>query len=98
MATITLLGELQSIAGERFLFRGPNDSPDAACAPCKLKGTCFNLEPQLVYEVKQVREKTHPCFLHEGGLVHVVEVEKAAQEVIVPARGLVEGQSMIYPE
>jgi hypothetical protein len=98
MATITLLGELQSSVGQRFQFVGPNDAADAACAPCKLKGACFNLDPGEVYEVMQVRDKTHPCYLHEGGRVHVVEVDRATHDVIVPARGLVEGQSMIYPE
>ena len=98
MATITLHGELQAKVGERFLFVGPNDGPDAACAPCKLKGACFNLDPGEVYEVATVREKTHPCYLHEGGRVRVVEVERAEHDVIVPARGLQEGESMLYPE
>lgn len=98
MATITLLGELQAQVGERFLYAGPNDGPDAACAPCKLKGTCFNLEPGEVYQVAAVRDKAHPCYLHERGVVRVVTVEKAEHDVIVPARGLVEGESMPYPE
>lgn len=96
--TISLLGPLQANAGERFIFLGPNEGPGAACEPCKLKGACFNLEPGEVYDVKAVRDKTHPCYLHEGGIVHVVEVERAAQSVIVPARGLTDGQSLVYPE
>ncbi len=98
MATITLLGESQAAVGARFRFEGPNDAPDAACAPCRLKGTCFNLEPGLSFEVVAVRDKVHPCFLHEAGRVRVVEVERAEHEVILPSRGIVEGESFVYPE
>ena len=98
MATITLLGELQAKVGERFQFVGPNDAPEAACAPCKLKGTCFALEEGESYEVVAVRDKSHPCYLHESGRVRVVEVERAQHSVIMPSRGTVEGESLLYPE
>ena len=98
MATITLIGEAQAKVGGRFRFEGPNDGPDAACAPCKLKGACFNLEPGETFEVVAVRDKQHPCYLHESGKVRVVEVERAAHEVILPARGIIEGESFLYPE
>ena len=97
MSVITLLGPAQSSPGHRFVFQGPNDAPDAACAPCKLKSACFNLEAGESYEVKTVREKTHPCFLHEGGTVRVVEVDRAQHDVILPARGPTEGGTYTYP-
>ncbi|HKZ58619.1 MAG TPA: UPF0179 family protein [Candidatus Thermoplasmatota archaeon] len=93
-----MLGELQAKVGERFVFQGPNDGADAACAPCRLKGICFNLEPGETFEVAAVRDKDHPCYLHEGGKVRVVEVDRATHDVILPARGIVEGGSMLYPE
>lgn len=98
MASITLLGELQAQVGERFVFAGPNDAPDAACAPCRLKGICFSLEAGESYEVVAVRGKDHPCYLHEGGKVRVIEVERAEHDVILPARGMIEGESILYPE
>ena len=98
MATITLLGESQARVGARFQYTGPNDAPDAACAPCKLKPTCFNLEPGDSYEVVAVRDKQHPCYLHESGKVRVVEVDRAAHDVILPSRGIIEGESFLYPE
>jgi uncharacterized protein len=98
VATITLLGEAQAAVGARFRYAGPNDGADAACAPCKLKGTCFNLEPGETFEVVAVRDKSHPCFLHEAGRVRVVEVERAEHDVILPARGIIEGESFLYPE
>lgn len=98
MGTITLIGEAQARPGSRFRFVGPNDGPNAECRPCKLQGTCFNLEPGEVYAVGEVRAKTHPCFLHDGSAVRVVVVERAAHDVIVPGRGLIEGETLVYPE
>ncbi len=97
-STITLLGELQATVGERFLYEGPNDASDALCAPCKLQSICFNLEDGETYEVKAVRDKGHPCFLHERGVARVVEVAPATHEAVIPARGLVEGQTFVYPQ
>lgn len=98
MATLTLLGELQAKVGERFTFEGPNLAADSACAPCRLQGICFALEEGESYEVASVRDKQHPCFLHEGGKVRVVEVERAEHDVVLPARGIIEGESVVYPE
>lgn len=98
MPTITLVGEAQAKVGGRFLFAGPNDAPDAACAPCKLKPTCFNLEAGETYEIVAARDKQHPCFIHDGGKVRIVEVERASHDVILPARGIIEGESFLYPE
>lgn len=84
--------------GDRFVYEGPNLGPAALCAPCKLQGICFNLEPGETYEVRQVREKGHPCFLHERGTVRVVEVAAASHDSILPARGLVAGQVIVYPQ
>lgn len=96
--TITLLGALQAQVGDRFVYQGPNNGPDAVCAPCKLQGTCFNLDPGETYEVMQVRQKGHPCFLHESGTVRVVEVAPARHDSILPSRGLVAGEVVVYPE
>ena len=45
-----------------------------------------------------MRDKSHPCFLHETGKVRVVEVDRAQHRVILPARGIIEGESFLYPE
>jgi uncharacterized protein (UPF0179 family) len=96
--TITLVGELQASVGARFVYEGANGGPDALCAPCKLQGICFNLEPGETYEVRAVRDKGHPCFLHERGVARVVEVAPSAHDVIIPARGLVAGETFVYPQ
>lgn len=96
--TITLVGSLQAGVGERFVYEGPNDGPDALCAPCKLQSICFNLKPGETYVVKAVRDKDHPCFLHERGTARVVEVATAPHESVLPSRGLVAGQTIIYPD
>lgn len=96
--TITLVGELQASVGNRFLYEGANSGPDALCAPCKLQGICFNLEAGETYEVRVVRDKGHPCYLHERGVARVVEVSPAGHDVILPARGLVAGEMIVYPQ
>jgi uncharacterized protein (UPF0179 family) len=96
--TITLVGELQATVGERFVYEGANQGPDSLCAPCKLQATCFNLEAGETYEVRAVRQKGHPCFLHERGIARVVEVAPAAHDTVLPARGLTAGETVVYPE
>lgn len=95
---ITLIGPLQAEVGQRFVYQGANDGPDAQCAPCKLHSICFNLKPGETYEVKAVRSKDHPCYLHESGTARVVEVATAPHDAILPARGLVAGETFLYPD
>jgi uncharacterized protein (UPF0179 family) len=97
-STLSLVGELQANLGDRFVYEGPNEGADALCAPCKLQGICFNLVPGETYEVVVVRDKGHPCFLHERGTARVVEVAPANHDCVIPARGLVAGQVFVYPE
>lgn len=79
---MTLVGELQARVGYRFI----NGEPPQACRGCNLYQVCVGrLEPGVVYEVVAVREKKHPCKIHEGG-VRVVEVVEAPIELALPPK------------
>ena len=55
---------------------------------CPLHKLCFGLEPGRAYEVKGTRTVMHPCELHDGGKVQVVEVEEVPFTSSLEARHL----------
>jgi uncharacterized protein (UPF0179 family) len=92
MPRLTLLPPSLAEPGRRFVFRGPNVPPGPnsgeECAACPYQKLCFGLEPGHAYVVKGKRTVTHPCELHEGGRVNVVEVEEVPFESSVERRHL----------
>ncbi len=86
MASITLVGERQAVAGHEFVYRGPQPE----CRECRVKAACLNQDSGRRYRVTRVRDVNHPCLLNEER-VRVVEVEPAAPECSVPTHGAVEG-------
>lgn len=70
---LTLVPESHAAPGRSFFFVGPNLGDE--CQGCPFQRICFGLEPGRHYAVKAVREVVHPCNLHDGGRVQVVEVE-----------------------
>jgi len=68
---LTLVPEPSAQVGARFRFNGPNRGDE--CAGCPVQRLCFNLQPGHAYEVAALRDVWHPCALHDGGRVRVVE-------------------------
>jgi len=71
---LTLVPTAMSRKGLGFTFRAEGGEE---CRGCPFRKLCFGLEPGHRYEVTTVRPVTHPCALHDGGKVHVVEVAEA---------------------
>jgi len=71
---LTLVPQDLATPGHSFTFLGPNDGEE--CTGCPVRRLCFDLEPGARYQVQKTRDVTHPCNLHEGGRVRVVEVER----------------------
>lgn len=71
MPIITLIGEKIATNDTEFTYFGPTNE----CKDCKLKNVCFNLKIGRRYRITNVRDKRHPCNVHEGN-VAVVEVEE----------------------
>ena len=84
--TLTLVPEPLARAGAGFTFAGPN--PGEECKGCPYQRLCFGLAPGHRYEVAKVRPVHHPCNLHEGGRVRVVEVEEAPFSTSLETRHL----------
>jgi uncharacterized protein (UPF0179 family) len=72
---LTLVPDTLARRGWGFTFTGANAGSE--CAACPLQKLCFGLKPGHRYEVAALRDVTHPCALHEGGKVRVVEAVEA---------------------
>ncbi|MGZ7158919.1 MAG: UPF0179 family protein [Methanobacterium sp.] len=94
---ITLIGKNLADKGLKFIHYGAS----AECESCRFKNTCIDsLEEGRMYEIIDVKETEHPCPIHEGGKVVVVEVERADINALVDSKKAFEG-SMInfeFPE
>jgi len=89
---VTLVGEYQARVGYRFV----NVEPPKACRGCPLYQVCVGrLEPGKVYEVVRVRDRKHPCRIHEGG-VRVVEVVEAPITMALPSKVALEDVVLTY--
>ena len=81
-ALVTLVGVKQARIGFTFI----NESPLKDCEECELFKTCAErLETERVYTVTEVRSKTFPCKVHEGG-VQTVEVAERDAEASIEER------------
>lgn len=90
---ITVIGEGQAKAGNRFYFMGPQTE----CEKCKLRNICFNLEVGALYEITGVRDQLHDCSLNEDK-VRVVEVEKRSRDAVAPKKSAIEGSIITFHE
>ncbi len=77
--------------GRTFDYLGP----DPLCDDCKLKTICFNLDEGARYVVKALRPTYHECPAAEGR-VRVVEVERTTREVVIDAKGAIEGSTVTF--
>lgn len=93
MVLVTVVGKLQCKEGFEFVFEGPL----AECRDCKVRNVCFHLEENRRYRVTRLRDVSHDCRMHEGG-VRVVEVEKVPVRVAIPARAALEGSMHTFED
>ncbi len=90
--TTTLCGATLAHRGQRFLA----GDPARECPPCPLFGQCVSrLEVGRVYEVVEVRPKSLPCPIHEGGVIPVV-VAEAPVHASVEKRIAVDGLTISF--
>jgi len=71
LVLITLIGEKLAVEGLEFTYLGSNSE----CKNCRLKTVCFHLKPGRNYTITNIRDKKHPCTVHEGSAV-IVEVNE----------------------
>ena len=90
---ITLIGINLAEEGLEFLHYGPA----TACEKCRFKNTCVDtLEEGRIYIIKEVKDTQHPCSLHEGGMVKVVDVERSDIETLIDSKKAFEGSNIIF--
>jgi len=90
---ITLIGTNLAEKGLEFMHCGGA----SACEKCRFKNTCIDtLEEGRVYIIKDVKDTQHPCLLHEGGKVKVVEVEKSDIKALIDSKVAFEGSNIIF--
>jgi len=90
---ITLIGKNLAEKGLKFVHYGPS----AECEECRFKNTCIDpLEEGRMYIITDVKDSEHPCPIHEGGKVKVVEVERAEIETLVDSKKTFEGSIVVF--
>lgn len=90
---ITLIGTNLAEEGLEFMHYGGS----SACEKCRFKNTCIDtLEEGRVYIIKDVKHTQHPCPIHEGGKVKVVEVEKSEIKALIDSKVAFEGSNIIF--
>lgn len=90
---ITLIGTKLAEKGLKFMHYGAAKT----CEKCRFKNTCIDpLEEGRIYVIKEVKDTQHPCPLHEGGKVKVVQVEKADIHALIDSKIAFEGSNIIF--
>ena len=84
--TLTLVPEALARPGQGFHFLGAN--PGDECRGCPFQRICFGLDAGHHYEVREVRDVTHPCALHDEGHVRVVQVAQVPFATSLESRQL----------
>ncbi len=90
---ITLIGKELAEKGLKFIHYGPS----AECEACRFKSTCIDsLEEGRMYKIIDVKDAEHPCPIHEGGKVIVVEVERSDIDALIDSKKAFEGSMIIF--
>jgi uncharacterized protein (UPF0179 family) len=90
---ITLIGTSLAVEGLEFMHQGTSSQ----CENCRFKNTCIdNLEEDRIYVITEVKDTQHPCPIHEGGKVTVVNVERSDIEVLIDCKRAFEGSNIIF--
>jgi uncharacterized protein (UPF0179 family) len=91
MPLVTLIGERLAKEGKVIIFHGVS----MGCKDCKLKSVCLNLDEGSRYVIRNVRENSHECKIHDGN-VRVVEIERVPLATAVAQKNVVEGALVTY--
>lgn len=90
---ITLIGTNLAVKGLTFMHYGASSH----CTKCRFKNTCIDtLEEGRIYVINDVKDTQHPCPIHEGGKVKVVDVDKADIKVLMDSKNAFEGSNIIF--
>lgn len=90
---ITLIGINLAEEGLEFMHYGPA----AACEKCRFKNTCIDtLEEGRIYVITDVKDTQHPCPVHEGGKVRVVDVERTDIKALIDSKKAFEGSNIVF--
>ena len=90
---ITLIGINLAEEGLEFLHYGTA----TACEKCRFKNTCIDtLEEGRIYVINKVKDTEHPCPLHEGGKVKVVDVERSDIDTLMDSKKAFEGSNIVF--
>ncbi len=90
---ITLIGNYLAKKGLKFLYYGAASQ----CEKCRFKVTCLDsLEEGRMYQIRDVKNTEHPCLVHNGGKVQVVDVEKAPVKTMIDSKKAFEGSNIIF--
>ena len=89
---VTLVSIGQARVGTAFLHRGSGTK----CENCEYLQVCVkNLEPQRVYKIVKVRDKTLHCRQYDSEM-QVVEVLDAEIPAAIPAKQAIEGAVIMF--
>ncbi|MCW4021338.1 MAG: UPF0179 family protein [Candidatus Bathyarchaeota archaeon] len=89
---VTLISTGQAQAGRVFIHRGAGSK----CEGCEYSQVCVdNVEPERVYKIVKVRDKTLPCRGYETEM-QVVEVVDAEIPVSIPAKKAISGAVIVF--
>ena len=90
---ITLIGNNLAEKGLEFMHYGATSQ----CENCRFKATCIDsLEGGRMYRIREVKDTEHPCTVHEGGKVKVVDVEKAVIKAAIDSKRAFEGSNIVF--
>lgn len=90
---ITLIGNDLAEKGLRFMHYGAA----SLCEKCRFKVTCIDsLEEGRIYRVRDVKNTEHPCPVHNGGKVKVVDVDKATIKTAIDSKRAFEGSNIVF--
>lgn len=93
---ITLIGESLAKKNFKFFFMGKSEKNEA-CDKCPTNNVCLsNLERNRVYQIVELREIKHPCKIHMGEVVKVVECVLADVEIVIESKQCFLGATLIY--
>jgi uncharacterized protein len=90
---ITLIGKNLAEKGLKFMPYGAV----AECEKCRFKTTCIDtLEEGRIYIITDVKDTEHPCLVHEGGKVKVVQVERSEIKSLIDSKKAFEGSNIVF--
>jgi uncharacterized protein (UPF0179 family) len=90
---ITLIGKNIAEKGLKFMHYGASSQ----CEHCRFKATCIDsLESGRIYKIKEVKHTEHPCLIHDGNKVKVVDVDRSLITALLDSKRAFEGSNIVF--